>query len=126
MVIVVTTVSHYELAKLALEQGKHVFRLEDAAPYWSSPQMARKALSRLERRGWLKRLERGLYLVVPLDAGPIGHWSEDPLVIVAQLAPESAVAYWSALHYWGMTEQIPRTIFVQTLKRRGWILLIFQ
>jgi predicted transcriptional regulator of viral defense system len=105
------------LAAMA-EQGKHVFRLEQALPYWSSPQMARKALSRLERRGWLKRLERGLYLIVPLDAGPDGQWSEDPLVIAAQLAPEGAVAYWSALHYWGMTEQIPRTIFVQTVCRR--------
>jgi predicted transcriptional regulator of viral defense system len=100
------------------EQGKHVFRLEDAVPYWSSPQMARKALSRLEHRGWLKRLERGLYLIVPLDAGPNGQWSEDSLVIAAQLAPEGAVAYWTALHYWGMTEQIPRTTFVQTVRRR--------
>ncbi|OGO14958.1 MAG: hypothetical protein A2Z14_05475 [Chloroflexi bacterium RBG_16_48_8] len=105
------------LASMA-EKGKHVFKLEDAIPYWSSPHMARKALSRLERRGWLKRLERGLYLIVPLDAGPSGQWSEDPLVIAAQLAPEGAVAYWTALHYWGMTEQIPRTIIVQTIHRR--------
>lgn len=99
-------------------QGKHVFRLEDAIPYWSSPHMARKALSRLVRRGWLKRLERGLYLIVPLDAGPTGQWSEDPLVIATQLAPEGAVSYWTALHYWGMTEQIPRTILIQTIRRR--------
>jgi len=105
------------LAAMA-EQGKPVFKLEEAASYWSSPQMARKALSRLVRRGWLKRLERGLYLIVPLEAGPIGQWSEDPLVIAAQLAPEGAVAYWTALHYWGMTEQIPRTIFVQMVRRK--------
>src|SRR4030067_1926799 len=97
------------LASMA-EKGKHVFKLDDAIPYWSYPHMARKALSRLERRGWLKRLERGLYLIVPLDAGPSGQWSEDPLVIAAQLAPEGAVAYWTALHYWGMTEQISKTI----------------
>jgi predicted transcriptional regulator of viral defense system len=105
------------LAAMA-EQGKHLFRLEEAIPYWSSPQMTRKALSRLEKRGWLKRLERGLYLIVPLEAGPNAQWSEDPLIIATQLIPEGAVAYWTAMHYWGMTEQIPRTIFVQTPRRK--------
>ena len=30
-----------------------------------------------------------------------------------------AVAYWSALHYWNLTEQVPRTVFVQTLRQRN-------
>ncbi|MDP8269195.1 MAG: hypothetical protein P9L97_10745 [Candidatus Tenebribacter davisii] len=29
---------------------------------------------------------------------------------------DSAIAYWSALNYWGITEQIPNTVFVQSLK----------
>ncbi|MFQ5946950.1 MAG: type IV toxin-antitoxin system AbiEi family antitoxin domain-containing protein [Anaerolineae bacterium] len=105
------------LAGLAGE-GKRVFRLDDALPYWPSRHAARRALSRLEAKGWLQRLERGLYLIVPLEAGPAGRWSEDPLVIAAQLDPKGAVGYWSALHYWGMTEQFPRTTFVQTTRRR--------
>ena len=78
-----------------------------------------KLLSRLERKGWLQRLERGLYFIVPLEAGPEGRWSEDPLVIATQLVAEGAVAYWSALHYWNLTEQVPRTVFVQTLRQRN-------
>jgi len=106
------------LAAMA-EENKRVFSLEEAIPYWSSPHMVRKALSRLERNGWLERLERGVYLIVPLEAGPQGRWSEDPLAIAAQIAPKGAIGYWTALHYWGMTEQIPRTTFVQITRRRS-------
>jgi predicted transcriptional regulator of viral defense system len=100
-------------------EGNRIFRVEAARSYWSSDRQTRKALSRLERKGWLKRLERGLYLIVPLEAGPEGHWSEDPLVIATQLVQEGAVAYWSAFHYWQLTEQVPRTFFVQTLRQRN-------
>jgi predicted transcriptional regulator of viral defense system len=106
------------LTSIAAE-GKRIFHFEDALPYWNSAHQTRKALSRLERKGWLRRLERGLYLLIPLEAGPEGKWSEDPLVIASQLVPEGAGAYWSALHYWNMIEQIPRTVFVQTVSRRN-------
>ena len=32
------------------------------------------------------------------------------------LLDDSAIAYWSALNYWGLTEQIPNTVFVQSLR----------
>ncbi|MCX6027412.1 MAG: hypothetical protein NTY23_14345 [Chloroflexi bacterium] len=57
-------------------------------------------------------------MVIPLAAGPEGRWSEDPKIVAAHLAPHGAVAYWTALHYWGMTEQIPRMLFVQSRTRR--------
>ena len=98
--------------------GKRIISYEDSLHYWKSVQLVRKALSRLESNGWLRRLKRGLYLLIPLEAGPEGQWSEDPLVIATQLVPEGAVAYWSAMRYWNMTEQVPRTIFVQTTSRR--------
>lgn len=93
--------------------GKRVFRYEDAVHFWTSARQARKALSRLVKKGWLKRLRRGLYILIPLEAGVEGEWSEDPLLIATQIVPEGAVSYWTALHHWNMTEQIPRTVFVQ-------------
>ena len=98
--------------------GKRVFKLQDALPYWPSRHQTRKALSRLESKGWLLRLERAIYLIVPLEAGQERTWTEDPFVIAIQLDPGAAVAYWSALRFWGMTEQLPRTTFVQTARRR--------
>lgn len=98
--------------------GRRIIRTKDAYEFWSSENVARQALSRLVESGWLQRIQQGLYLIVPLEAGPEGGWTEDPKVIASQLAPEGAVAYWTALHHWGMTEQIPRTVFVQTGKRK--------
>lgn len=97
---------------------RRLFRGEDAARFWSSRKTANDALSRLVREGWLERIERGLYLIVPLEAGVERKWTEDPRVIASQLAPDGAAAYWTALHHWGMTEQVPRTVFVQTQKRK--------
>jgi predicted transcriptional regulator of viral defense system len=97
---------------------RRLFRAEDAAKFWSSKKTASDALSRLVDDGWLERIERGLYLIVPLEAGPERKWTEDPKVIASQLAPEGASAYWTALHHWGLTEQVPRTVFVQTRRRK--------
>src|SRR3972149_9609474 len=89
---------------------RRLFRAEDAAKFWSSKKTASDALSRLVDDGWLERIERGLYLIVPLEAGPGRQWTEEPQGIASQLAPQGAVAYWTALHHWGMTEQVPRTM----------------
>lgn len=97
---------------------RRLFRAHDAQKFWSSKKTASDALSRLVDDGWLERIERGLYLIVPLEAGPERKWTEDPKVIASQLAPEGAAAYWTALHHWGLTEQVPRTVFVQTRKRK--------
>jgi predicted transcriptional regulator of viral defense system len=40
------------------------------------------------------------------------------LVIAPYLIQPAAVAYWPALHYWQMTEQIPRITFVQSTKQK--------
>ncbi len=106
------------LSSLAVE-GKRIFRVDEARPYWTSEQQAINALARLEKKGWLQRLERGLYMIVPLEAGPEGKWTDDPLVIATHLQPDGAVAYWSALHYWNLTEQVPRTVFMQSLRQRN-------
>jgi predicted transcriptional regulator of viral defense system len=100
-------------------EGKRIFRVDEALPYWSSKQQAISALARLAKKGWLERLERGLYMIVPLEAGPTGQWTDDPLVIATHLQPDGAVAYWSALHYWNLTEQVPRTVFIQSLRQRN-------
>lgn len=63
----------------------------------------------LVRTGFLRRLERGKY-------GRSTFCDEN--VIGTFLATDSAVAYWSALHLHGLTEQFPNTVFVQTTKKK--------
>ena len=57
-------------------------------------------------------------MLVPLSAGPDRVWTADALVIGTRLVAPSAIAYWSALRFWNFTEQVPRTIFVQSPRRK--------
>ena len=99
-------------------QGKRIFTVEQAREFWEDSAYATNVLGRLEAKGWLHRLERGTYMIVPLEAGPERAWSESALVIAPHLIQPAAIAYWSALHYWHMTEQVPRTVFVQSTSRK--------
>lgn len=105
------------LSRLAAE-GKDIFSIDEARAYWPTPANTANVLSRLARKGWLQRLDRGVYMLLPLAAGPERTWTESGLVIAPHLIQPAAVAYWSALHYWDMTEQIPQTVFVQTTRRK--------
>jgi predicted transcriptional regulator of viral defense system len=64
------------------------------------------------------RLAKGKYLLIPLEAGPDSAWTEDSLVVACHLVDPACVAYWSACHYWNWTEQVPRTVFVQTTQKK--------
>ncbi len=105
------------LARMVVD-GMTVITTAEAEKVWRGPTPIDVALHRLERKGWLQRLDRGVYLLVPLEAGPERLWTESPLVITPYLIKPSAIAYWSALSYWQMTEQIPRITFVQSTKRK--------
>jgi predicted transcriptional regulator of viral defense system len=99
--------------------GRDVFASKEAERFWGTGPVTRNALSRLESKGWLERLERGKYMLVPLEAGVTREWSEDPLVVGSFLAPSGAAAYWTAVRHWGWTTQLARTQFFITAKRRA-------
>jgi len=99
-------------------RGKEVFTTEDAYEELGEGRATRGALDRLVDKGWLERIEKGKYLIVPLEAGPDRTWSEDAHVIAGHLVSPSVVAYWSALNYWNLTEQVPRITYVQTTARK--------
>jgi len=98
--------------------GKRVFTYQQATDYMHSKVAATNTLGRLVRKGGLQRRERGVYMSSPLEAGPERLWSENALVLASNLTSPGAVAYWSALRFWNMTEQIPRVQFIQTTKRK--------
>lgn len=74
-------------------------------------------LHRLEKRGWIERIEKGKYLIIPIGAEK-GKYTSHEFVIGSLLVKPYCVAYWSALHFYGLTEQIPGTVFIQTTSRR--------
>jgi predicted transcriptional regulator of viral defense system len=98
--------------------AKDIFTFSAAEDFWGAGSTTRNVLSRLESKGWLERLERGKYMLVPLEAGVDREWSEDPLAIGSFLAPSGGAAYWTAVRHWGWTTQLPRTQFFITTQRR--------
>jgi predicted transcriptional regulator of viral defense system len=98
------------------ERGKNIFTLDDVTEYNIPYMNAKQIVSRLIRKGWLKSLARGTYLIVPLEAGAESKYSEHELVIASHLIEPYYVGYWNALQYHGLTEQVPVTVFVVTTR----------
>lgn len=62
---------------------------------------ARTLLSRLQKKGYIYRLERGKYSLY-----------DDPLVFASHLRKDSYLSLWTALRYHNLTQQQPQNIFV--------------
>ena len=71
-----------------------------------------QALRSLTNSGLLIRLERGKYRRKNFL---------DDFVIANFLAQDGGIAYWSALNFYGLTEQFPNIIFVQTALQKNYI-----
>lgn len=76
-----------------------------------------QVLFRLEKAGRIERVEKGKYIIIPLGSEK-GKYTLHEFVIGSRLVKNYSIAYWSALHYYGLTEQIPSTVFIQTTERK--------
>jgi len=80
-----------------------------------SPREAAIKLSGLEKKGWLKRIKRGTYFVLPLEATMAkGAVAGDPWIIASVVFMPCYIGGWSAAEYWELTEQLFRSTFVVT------------
>lgn len=78
---------------------------------------AAKMLARWAQQGWMSRVRQGLYVPVPLEARTADVVLEDPWVIAEQLYSPCYIGGWTAAEYWGLTEQIFRTVVVMTTRK---------
>ncbi len=78
-------------------------------------------LSRLARKGWLRRFRRGVYAVVPLSSSSAAPPVESPLAVAMQLFTPCYISGWSAAQHWSLTDQIFNAVAVFSAKpqRRG-------
>jgi len=81
------------------------------------PNTAREIASRLTEKGWLDRLFPGTYLIIPLTAGEEAVYTTHEYLIAAHVAEPMYIGYDSALNHHGLTEQVPRTVYVVTPTR---------
>jgi predicted transcriptional regulator of viral defense system len=78
---------------------------------------AAKKLARWAEDGWVRRVRRGLYIGVPVDAANPSAWSEDALVVAAEVWGPCYFTGWTAAHHWALTEQVFRTTVLKTSER---------
>lgn len=75
-----------------------------------------KILARWAQQGWLTRIRRGFYAIVPIEASDTKQALEDAWIIIPELFSPCYVGGWSAAEYWDLTEQLFRDICVLTEK----------
>ena len=99
------------------KQNLMIFNIADVKSILkTSDASVKNVIYRLKDKHRVIEIERGKYLLAPAKSGVEGYWSEHTFKILNKLIDTYYVSYWTALHYWGMTEQIPRTIYVVTTK----------
>jgi len=97
---------------------KKAFTIKDAERIsQANKDVLKVILSRLEKDGWIERIEKGKYIVIPLGAEK-GKYTLHEFVLGSYLVDPCIISYWSSLNYYGFTEQIPRTVFIQTTSRK--------
>ena len=97
-----------------------LFTVGDARRILGGPRSAAvDVLHQLRRKGRVAHVRKGAYLLVPARAGIEGSWAESIFRVIDGIVdPPYYVGFWTALNYWGMSPQIPRTVHVVHLRRR--------
>jgi predicted transcriptional regulator of viral defense system len=104
------------IAKLARSSKSGVITLTDASKALGLDAKTTAAkLGSLAKRGWLHRVRRGVYLIVPLEAEPgKPATAADPWILAQEVFSPCYIGGWSAAEYWELTEQIFRSTLVVT------------
>ncbi|MYD95167.1 MAG: hypothetical protein F4Y02_16115 [Chloroflexi bacterium] len=104
-----------EMVRRLARQGDRIFstdRAREIAPGAGvKPPYLGEALHHLAKNGWIVPLRRGLYA---LSSSAPGVAPVHEFEVAMALAAPAAISHWSALHYHGMTGQVPRVVFVLT------------
>ena len=104
-----------ELVRRLSTAQERVFSIErarDLAPDVGMKQTyVAEALHHLRSTGWIVPIKRGVYAVSSMVPGVAAVHEYE---VAMALVEPAAISHWSAMHYHGLTEQIPRTVFVLT------------
>ena len=84
-----------------------LFRLDRRRAY--------RLIAQLKDKTLITEVEKGKYLLLGLEPERV---LSNPLFIASHLVAPAYVSYWSALHFYGFTEQVPLTTFVATTKKK--------
>ncbi len=100
-----------------LRNTQTTISVSEAARIWKMDRShAAKILATYNKKGWLKRIASGVYILVPLSSQTSDVVPEEPFAIAEKLFSPCYIGGVNAANYWDLTEQIFRTITVMTEK----------
>ncbi len=99
-------------------RGRRVATVEEVADALGVDRgEAARRLAALASSGWLRRVRRGLYLAVPVDAPDPKAWTEDAWYLADLVWHPCYITGWSAANFWSLTDQVFRSTVVATIGR---------
>ena len=104
----------------AEEANRQILTVADFMSFYKiSASYARKMISELVRTGWLVRIAKGQYQLLPaktgLDPFPMG----DKFVLACQAFPDGFIAYGSAAEQHGLSLQVFNSVIIANTERSG-------
>lgn len=109
-----------ELITNLRDEGKRVFTLKEAVDaIGGNSHAVTNLIYNLVKQKKILRIERGKYLIIPPEAWKTGEYLEEGIVLASFLIEPYYLSYWTALSYYGYTEQPANTIFVVAQKCRS-------
>ncbi len=106
-----------ELAEVLTPGRRFVTPTDVAQALHTDPGTAAKKLSRWAEDGWLRRVRRGLYIGVPVEALNPSAWSEDALIVATAVWSPCYFTGWTSASHWALTDQVFRTRVIKTAGR---------
>lgn len=103
-------ISNFELKKVSIVTTKEVKKILKG-----SKQEAYDLIYRLKKKGRLVQIKRGKYILIPVKAVDMC-WGENPFKMAGEFRQPYYISYRTALNFYGLTEQVPVTIYVACLK----------
>lgn len=107
----------YLISRAEYENQK-VITSEFSRRLFKNPKRAAEILYTLTKKKRLVQLERGKYLLVPIKA-PNQQWMPNELMVAKLWLGDISyyIGYFTMYQYWGLTEQVPQTIYILNTKK---------
>lgn len=105
------------IIKTLFDKELYYFTVRDLAGILNIPvRKAYTCIPNLNDKGFIRSIEKGKYLLLGFEPE---HVLSNPFFIASHIVYPSYVSYWSALNFYGFTEQVPAMVFLASTRKKA-------
>ena len=105
------------IIKTLFDKELYYFTVRDLAGILNIPvKKAYTCIPNLKDKGFIKSIEKGKYLLLGFEPERV---LSNPFFIASRIVYPSYVSYWSALNFYGFTEQVPTVVFLASTRKKA-------